>query len=125
MSKKCGRVGGSQPVVGWWGVHFGGSQLWALREEDLPWLYEDLKSKSVHDNRRIALSAIAHLRRPELKAHASALRKLIGKDPALRKELNFYLRPPPLSPERRGMNQDSANARKSARPAGQGRRIMA
>ncbi len=97
-------------IEGWWQVHFGGSPLWGLDAADLPWLRGDLKNKTLHDDRRVALSAIANLIRSELKAQAPALRKLIGMDPALRRELNSYLRAPKISPAMRRLNRESAKA---------------
>lgn len=91
-----------------WQVHFGGAPLWELETSDLEWLRDDLKTKTLLDDRRVALSAIAQLIRPQLKAEAPALRKLIGKDATLRKELASYLRPPPASPAIRRMNKRSA-----------------
>ena len=69
-----------QVVEGWWQVSFDRAPLWGLDAADLPWLRDDLKNKSLHDDRRVALSAIANLIRPELRAAAPELRKLIGKD---------------------------------------------
>jgi hypothetical protein len=102
------RKNSGHAVEGWWQVHFGGSALWGLDATDLPWLRDDLKTKTLQSDRRVALSAIANLIRPELKTEAPALRKLIGRDSALRKELNSYLRPPKVSPEIRRMNRESA-----------------
>jgi hypothetical protein len=102
------RQNSGHAVEGYWQVHFVGSPLWELGPADLRWLREDLKSRPLHDDRRVALSAIAELLRPELKSQAPALRKLIGKNPALRKELNAYLRRPAVSPARRRMNARSA-----------------
>lgn len=94
-----------------WQVHFGGSPLWVLETPDLEWLRDDLQEKALRDDRRVALSAIAQLIRPQLKAEAPALRQLIGKDVALRKQLTGYLRPPPASPAIRRMNERSATDR--------------
>jgi hypothetical protein len=94
-----------------WQVHFGGAPLWALEMPDLEWLLDDLKNKTLHDDRRVALSAIVQLIRPQLRAEAPALRKLIGRDTTLRKELSSYLRPRPVSPAIRRMNKQSAKDR--------------
>jgi hypothetical protein len=105
-----------QVVVGWWQARLGFSSLWSLDAADLAWLRCDLKNKSLHDDRRVALNAIAQLISPELKAEAPALRKLIGKDSALRKELNSYLRPVrKVSPEVRQMNRESARLEKETK----------
>ena len=97
------RKNSKHAVEGWRQVHFGGSPLWRLDAADLPWLRDDLKTRPLHDDRRVALSAIANLIRPELKTEAPALRKLIGKDSTLRKELNSYMKPPKASPAMRRM----------------------
>lgn len=102
------RTNSGHPVQGWWQVHFGGSALWRLGISDLPWLRADLATKTLQDDRRVALSAVANLLHPDLKAEAAALRKLIGKDSLLRKELNTYLRPPKLTPAMRRENRESA-----------------
>jgi hypothetical protein len=62
----------------------------------------------LHDDRRVALSAIVNWTRAGLKTEAPALRKLIGEDSALRKELNSYLKAPKMSPEVRQMNRELA-----------------
>jgi hypothetical protein len=95
-------------VEDWSQVLFGGKPLWSLDAADLPWLRDDLKNKNLHDDRCVALSAIAYLIRPQLKTEAPSLRKLIGRDPLLRNKLNSYLRPPKVSPEVRRMNRESA-----------------
>ncbi|MGH9811028.1 MAG: hypothetical protein ACRD9W_27920, partial [Terriglobia bacterium] len=107
-------------VEGWWQVHFGGSPLWGLDAADLPWLRDDLKTKTLDDDRRVALSAIAHLMRPELKTEAPALRKLIGKNSVLRKGLNSYLRAPKVSPAMRRMNRESAKREKERKARREG-----
>ncbi|MES2196164.1 MAG: hypothetical protein V4517_17235 [Pseudomonadota bacterium] len=102
------RKNGGHAVHDHWQVHFGGEPLWALEAPDLDWLRDDLKNKTLHDDRRVALSAIAQLIRSQLKAEAPELRKLIGKETTLRKELTSYLRPPPASPAIRRMNKRRA-----------------
>ena len=93
--RKCGKNSG-QPVDDFWRVHFGGTPLWELGAADIAWLRDDLKSLEGLSDRRVALSALALLLKPNLKAEAVGLRKLIGKDAILRKDLNTYLRPPPI-----------------------------
>jgi hypothetical protein len=95
-------------VEAYWQVHFGGTMLWQIEAADLPWLHNDLGTRALHDDRRVALSAIANLIGPGLKSEALALRTLIGKDSALRKELNSYLRRPKVSPAIRQMNEETA-----------------
>ncbi|MDD1531001.1 hypothetical protein C7U92_28255 [Bradyrhizobium sp. WBOS7] len=91
-----------------WQVHFGGTPLWALESPDLEWLRDDLKNKPLQDDRRVALSALVQLIGSQLKTEAPALRKLIGKDPKLREDLRAFLRPRPVSPAIRRMNERSA-----------------
>ncbi len=86
------------PVVRHWEVHFGGQPLWQLDREDLDWLQDDLKSRVNEDDRRVALSAIAHLLGDELKAWAPLLKSRIDKNKVLEQDLAEFLTPPKLHP---------------------------
>lgn len=102
------RKNSGHPVQDYRQVYFGGAPLWALATSDLEWLRDDLKNQTLDDDRRVALGAIAWLMHPHLKAEAPALRKLVGKDAALRQELTSFLQPPPPSPAIQRMNEQSA-----------------
>ncbi len=75
-------------------LSIGGAALWGLADRDLAWLEQDLVTKPFEDDRRVALSAITDLLGRELKTHAPRLRKLIGKNAALRADLQQKLKPP-------------------------------
>ena len=96
------------PVVTTWDIHFGGQTLWGLGRADLTWLRDDVKSRTEEDDRRVALSAIVQILRDELKENADSLRKLVGKNAALEKDLIGYLAPPKKSAMARRHEQRSA-----------------
>jgi hypothetical protein len=75
-------------------LYIGGAALWGLADRDLAWLEQDLVTKPLEDDRRVALSAITDLLGSELKTHAPRLRKLIRKNAALRADLQQKLKPP-------------------------------
>jgi len=86
--------------IRYWQVHFGmGRTFWELTARDLLTLYSDLSSRSLEDDKRIALSAIAAIfgKDGHLKSEADNLRALVSKSPVLLEDLEGYLAPP--SPE--------------------------
>jgi hypothetical protein len=74
-------------------LYIGGAALWGLSERDRAWLEQDLATKPFEDDRRVVLSAITDLLGGALKTQAPRLRKLIGKNAALRADLRQRLKP--------------------------------
>jgi hypothetical protein len=74
-------------------LYIGGAALWGLADRDCAWLEQDLATKPFEDDRRVALSAISDLLGNGLKTDAPRLRKLIGKNAALRADLQQNLKP--------------------------------
>jgi hypothetical protein len=93
-------------------LFIGGAALWGLADRDRPWLEEDLATKLFEDDRRVALSAVADLLGGDLKKHALRLRRLIGKNVALRADLQQQLKPPKPSASYRKMQADHADWQK-------------
>jgi hypothetical protein len=95
-------------VAAVWDIQFGGETLWSLTHADLPWLRDDLRSRSDENDRRVALSAIVYIVRDKLRDNAAAIRKLIGKNAALKKDLTGYLATPKKSAMLRRHERQSA-----------------
>jgi hypothetical protein len=89
-------------------LYIGGAALWGLADRDRAWLELDLATKPFEDDRRVALSAITDLLGGELKTYAPELRKLIGKNAALRADLQQKLKPPKPSAAYRKSQADHA-----------------
>jgi hypothetical protein len=74
------------PVANYWEVYLSGNAtLWQFSEADLPWLNDDLTSRSVIEDKQIALSAILELllKADRLPAEEARLRLVIGSEPVL------------------------------------------
>jgi hypothetical protein len=91
------------PVTNFWHAGFQLSQLWEFRPENLPWLYDDLVHRTAEADQRVALSAIVWVlqQASELKAKADELRELVKASHILAKDLEDYLKPPPVDVEGR------------------------
>ncbi|MFK4536194.1 hypothetical protein ABIA00_004377 [Bradyrhizobium ottawaense] len=89
------------PVTHPWQVFHGGNgHLWALSNNDLPWLFEDLSSKTDVQDRQVALNSILALlnQAGQLAAQEPQIRSIIGSQPVLLAELTAALTPPAESP---------------------------
>jgi hypothetical protein len=95
---RAARINKGSAVTAHWAVFFGGAPLWALDASDLAWLTEDLKTRTLEDDRRVALSAVVAILGKELKVHAAALRKSIKGDTALEADLRAALAPSKPNP---------------------------
>ncbi|WP_316233577.1 hypothetical protein [Bradyrhizobium sp. SZCCHNPS2010] len=112
------------PITDYWQVHFGsGSEaLWGFTEADLPWLYDDLKSRATLEDKQVALSAILNVlhRAGRLATEAGTVRAAIGKEKALLDALQSALEPPAETPTmrayrlKRGAHDREAEAKTKA-----------
>ncbi|WP_316173379.1 MULTISPECIES: hypothetical protein [unclassified Bradyrhizobium] len=95
------RANAKDTIVDYWHVHFGsGSEaLWGFAEADLSWLYDDLKSRPIIQDKQVALSAILDIlrRAGRLTAEAGTVRSAIGAEALLLDALQSALEPPPES----------------------------
>jgi hypothetical protein len=90
----------SSPVLHHWHIHFSGNaSLWSFSEADLPWLYDDLASRSALEDKQLALSAILTIlhQAAKLAAEEVKLRAAIGSEAVLLAALQDALVPPPES----------------------------
>lgn len=79
------------------------SRLWGLAERDLPWLFDDLRTRPNLDDRQVALSCLIEIlsESGQLAAQAAQLRTAIGTEAVLLAELSAALTPPPAqTPDR-------------------------
>jgi hypothetical protein len=96
-----GRYG---PVTRHWQVLVGGNtKLWGLAESDVPWLFDDLRTKSNLEDRQIALSCLIGIlgHAGQLATQADQIRAAVGTDTVLLEELAAALAPPPAPPMNR------------------------
>ena len=72
------------------------SRTWEVDESDVPWLKEDLASKTRIEDRKIVLSALARhfIRSGQLSARTTELELLIQNEPELLNEFKMYTAPP-------------------------------
>jgi hypothetical protein len=88
------------PVVAHWQVFLSGNAtFWSFSEADLPWLNNDLASRTAIEDKQVALSAILEVlhRADRLRSEAGQLRTVIQAKPVLLEQLNAALSPPPES----------------------------
>nr|VFK08245.1 MAG: hypothetical protein BECKLPF1236A_GA0070988_100156 [Candidatus Kentron sp. LPFa]VFK24064.1 MAG: hypothetical protein BECKLPF1236C_GA0070990_100108 [Candidatus Kentron sp. LPFa] len=87
-----------EDVTRFWDVDhsFWESTLWRFAPDDLDWLYQDLATRPLVEDKQVALSATQAILRSEEKLHGEAdqLRQRIGGDAALLADLDWYLAPP-------------------------------
>ncbi|MEP6604535.1 MAG: hypothetical protein ABJA60_00290 [Nitrosospira sp.] len=77
-----------------WQIYFQGGQLWALKQDDQPWLMKDLRERRSLLDKQIALSAIVSILGPDAAKSEPALRALIKSNKTLNGDLDGYLSPP-------------------------------
>ncbi len=76
-------------------IHFTGPRIWEPGASDLPWLWEDLASRTDDDDRRIAFSAIVDVlvRAGQFEAELPSIQLRVFDDAALKRDLDGYLAP--------------------------------
>jgi hypothetical protein len=92
---------GDDHPIRFWQVHVNGGRLWRPGLGDLSWLYEDLATRPLEADRRVALSAIVAVltNAGTLDAEAPRLRTRVAGRGELETDLNAYLAPPVESEE--------------------------
>lgn len=95
------------PFTSFWYAGHQISRLWEFHSQDLPWLYHDLVHRTAEADQRVALSAIVWVLQQagELKAKADELTERVKASHILAKDLEGYLKPPPVDVEGRRHTQ--------------------